>query len=230
MYSQEGVREQEIQHKRLLDYHSPDRFGEGYGLSVIAAKKAIQDKVDLIVTADIGIRDFEAIEVARNGGVDVLVCDHHLPAGESVPKDANVVLCPPQDGCKYPNPALAACGVSLKVAQTMLQKTNNFDTIFRSLMKLAAIGTIADVVSLSTLENRAIVSMGIQAVRDIRNGTGLQALLDVSGCSDGLINSSKIAFNIAPRINAAGRLDLATTVVELLNCKSQTKHVKSLEK
>ena len=69
-----------------------------------------------------------------------------------------------------------------------------------------------------------------KAVRDIRNGTGLQALLDVSGCSDGLINSSKIAFNIAPRINAAGRLDLATTVVGLLNCKSQTKHVKSLEK
>ena len=90
-------------------------------------------------------------------------------------------------------------------------------------MKLAAIGTIADVVSLSTLENKAIVSMGIQAVRDIRNGTGLQALLDVSGCSDGLINSSKIAFNITPRINAAGRLDLATTVVELLNCKKPDK-------
>ena len=121
LYSQEGVGEQEIQHKRLLDYHIPDRFGEGYGFSVIAAK-AIQDGVDLIVTADIGIRDFEAIEVARNGGVDVLVCDHHLPTGEKCTKGCKCGTLSSQDGCKYPNPALATCGVSLKVAQTMLQK------------------------------------------------------------------------------------------------------------
>ena len=93
-----------------LSYHIPDRFEEGYGFSVRAAERAVSDRVGLLITADIGVRDHEAVRTAAAGGVDVIVCDHHLPGGEAVPADAHAVLCPPQDGCAYPNPALAACG------------------------------------------------------------------------------------------------------------------------
>ena len=99
-----------------LDYHIPNRFGEGYGFSVQAAEAAADDGVSLIVTADIGVRDHEAASAARARGVDVLICDHHLPAGAEVPSDA-IVLCPPQRECTYGNPHLAACGVSFKLAQ-----------------------------------------------------------------------------------------------------------------
>ncbi|MBM76709.1 MAG: single-stranded-DNA-specific exonuclease RecJ [Proteobacteria bacterium] len=209
--------------KSRVDYHIPDRFNEGYGFSVAAAQQATQDSIDLLITADIGIRDHQAVSTARAGGVDVIICDHHLPSGADVPEDATVVLCPPQRGCTYPNPALAACGVSLKLAQAMLSKHPNYDILIRSLMKLAAIGTVADVVSLNTLENRSIVSLGIAAFREIPNSAGLTALLEVSGCIDKRIDSGKIGFQIAPRINAAGRLDLAQSVVELLSCKDQKK-------
>ena len=103
-----------------IDYHIPDRFTEGYGFSVGAAQAAVRDGVKLLVTADIGVRDHAAVATAVQGGVDVLICDHHLPAGAEVPSDA-IVLCPPQNGCSYPNPHLAACGISLKVADATHQ-------------------------------------------------------------------------------------------------------------
>ena len=99
-----------------VSYHIPDRFTEGYGLSMRAVENAARDGVHLIVTADIGVRDHATVRRAAELGVDVLVCDHHLPAGESVPEAAVAVLCPPQSGCAYPNKSLAACGVSLKLA------------------------------------------------------------------------------------------------------------------
>ena len=102
-----------------LDYHIPDRFLEGYGFSVIAAEKAADDGIGLIITADIGVRDHAAVSCAAERGVDVIICDHHLPDGASVPVDAHAVLCPPQEGCPYPNKALAAVGVSLKLAQAL---------------------------------------------------------------------------------------------------------------
>ena len=103
-----------------IDYHIPDRFDEGYGFSVRAAETAISDGVQLILTDDIGVRDHVAVETAKKGQVDVIICDHHLPPGESVPKHAVSVLCPPQTSCSYPNPDLAACGVS-QLAQALLE-------------------------------------------------------------------------------------------------------------
>ncbi|MEC7985694.1 MAG: DHH family phosphoesterase, partial [Myxococcota bacterium] len=160
----------------LIDYHIPSRFTEGYGFSVVAAQKAIRDKIKLIVTADIGVRDHEAVRVAAEGGVDVIICDHHLPAGSSVPDAAVAVLCPPQEGCLYPNPALAACGVSLKLAQALLfrsakwkDRPNVVWKIIRSMLKVVAIGTVADVVSLATIENRSIVALGLAELQDMRS-------------------------------------------------------------
>ncbi len=199
----------------VLDYHIPDRFTEGYGFSVEAAKKAAADGVRLLVTADIGVRDHAAVAAARAAGLDVLICDHHLPDGADVPKDA-IVLCPPQPGCAYPNRSLAACGVSLKLAQALLADDPQRDRWLTSLLKLAAIGTVADLVSLATRENRAIVSLGLEALNRGPNHAGLAALLAMSGAEPGAIDEVSIGFRIAPRINAAGRIAQATRVVDLL--------------
>ena len=215
----------------VIDYHIPSRFTEGYGFSLIAAQKAVEDKVHLIITADIGVRDHAAVSYAAQAGVDVIVCDHHLPSGESVPKDAIAVLCPPQDGCKYPNAALAACGVSFKLAHAMMlrskkyaQRPDMIEKILSSMLKIVSIGTVADVVSLATIENRSIVALGL---RELQNGAahsvGLRALLDVSGVQPAWITASSIGYQIAPRINAAGRLRRATEVIELLDEKNPQK-------
>ena len=202
-----------------VSYHIPNRFEEGYGFSVQAANRAADDGVGLIVTADIGVRDHTAVAAARDRGVDVLVCDHHLPAGESVPEDA-LVLCPPQEGCDYPNAALAACGVSLKLAQGLLQHHHRaWDRVLLSLLKLASIGTVADMVPLNTLENRAIVSLGLMQLNQGRHHPGLAQLLQVAGLGDKAVRTSDLGFRIGPRINAAGRVADAKLVVELLNCR-----------
>ncbi len=200
-----------------VSYHIPDRFDEGYGFSPKAAEKAVQDGIGLIVTADIGVRDHAAVAAAAAGGVDVIVCDHHLPDGESVPPDAFAVLCPPRPECSYPNPALAACGVSLKLAQALLADHPRYDAILDSMLKIAAIGTVADVVDLGTLENRSIVALGLQQLSVGRHTPGLAALLDVAGLVDGPIHASDLGFRIGPRINAAGRLESATAVIELFD-------------
>ncbi len=212
----------------LIDYHIPSRFTEGYGFSLEAAKKAVEDKISLIVTADIGVRDHVAVSFASQAGIDVIVCDHHLPSGESVPQDAVAVLCPPQDGCTYPNPALAACGVSFKLAHAMMLRSQKWGSnpdlmnkILRSMLKIVSIGTVADVVSLATLENRSIVSLGLAELQNgSRHSVGLRALLDASGVNSAWITSSTIGYQIAPRINAAGRLRRATEVIELLDEKN----------
>jgi single-stranded-DNA-specific exonuclease len=199
-----------------ISYHIPDRMKEGYGFSVIAAEKAAADGVNLILTADIGVKDHAAVERAAELGVDVLICDHHLPAGAAVPEQA-LVLCPPQAGCDYPNKSLAACGVSWKLACAMLDTHAKKDAILLSMLKLVAIGTVADVVDLACPENRAIVTLGLQQLNQGRHTAGLSALLEVSGLQPGTISSGDIGFRVGPRINAAGRLASATTVVELLS-------------
>lgn len=201
----------------MLDYHIPDRFNEGYGFSVDAARRAAKEDVSVIITADIGVKDHEAVEEAARAGVDVIVCDHHLPDGASVPERAYAVLCPPQRGCPYPNKALAACGVSLKVAQALLSDHPKSELLIRSMMKVAAIGTVADVVDLSGLENRAIVSLGVEQLRRGRNAPGLQALIDIAGLSPETIDAGALGYKIGPRINAAGRLRGADAVVELFS-------------
>lgn len=204
-----------------IDQRIPDRFTEGYGFSEVAAERAIADGVQLIVTADVGVRDHAAIAKARNGGVEVLVCDHHLPDGASVPDDA-LVLCPPQAGCGYPNKALAACGVTTKLAQALLAKDPRLPRVLPSLLKLAAIGTVADMVSLATPENRAIVTLGLRALNQGPHTAGLTALLDVAGLTAGQISAGDLGFRIGPRINAAGRIAHARHVIDLLGCRDAT--------
>ena len=206
-----------------VDYHIPDRFTEGYGFSVAAADAAADAGIQMIVTADIGVRDHRAVERARERGVDVLICDHHLPEGAAVP-DGAIVLCPPQQACSYPNRALAACGISLKVAQALLATHPKRDAVIRSMLKLAAIGTVADLVPLTTLENRAIVAMGLAELNRGPHGHGLQALLAAAGLEG--VDESDLGFRIGPRINAAGRVADAKLVVRLLTSRDATEAAK----
>ena len=204
-----------------LSYHIPDRKVEGYGFSCQAAQKAIEDGISLIVTADIGVRDEASISIAKNAGIDVIVLDHHLPEGSGVAPSAYAVICPPQPGCTYPNKSLAACGISLKFAQALLADHPHRDLMIRSLLKLAALGTVADVVSLRPPENRAIVAIGLDSLNHDPHKPGLDALLSVSQAIPGSIDASTISFAIAPRINAAGRMATATLIVELLHARNR---------
>ncbi len=199
-----------------VSYHIPDRMTEGYGLSERAVRSAAADGVQLIVTADIGVRDHVTVSLATSLGVDVIVLDHHLPAGETVPVDAVAVVCPPQPGCSYANKALAACGVSTKLATALLARDPRRDALLPSLLKLAAIGTVADIVDLATPENRAIVSLGLRELNRGPHAPGLAALLEVAGVKMGDITAETLGYAIGPRINAAGRLQDANAVVRLM--------------
>jgi single-stranded-DNA-specific exonuclease len=212
-----------------VSYHIPTRFDEGYGFSVRAATDAARDGIGLIVTADIGVRDHAAVAAAREAGVDVLICDHHLPTGAQVPEGATV-LCPPQDGDSYPNRALAACGVSLKLAQALLQSHPKRDAIVRSMLKLAAIGTVADMVSLGTLENRSIVSLGLAELNEGQHSPGLRELLRVCGLTRGNLDETSLGFRIGPRINAAGRVADAALVIQLLGTRDEAAAIQLAER
>jgi single-stranded-DNA-specific exonuclease len=203
-----------------LDYHIPHRLKDGYGFSVASADAAADDGIDLVVTADIGVRDHAAVTRAVERGVEVLICDHHLPAGSAVPDNA-LVLCPPQQGCTYPNPHLAACGITLKLAQALLTDHPRRDAVVRSLLKLAAVGTVADMVPLTTLENRAIVALGLAELNRGPHHAGLQALLEACQLRGGEIGETDLGFRLGPRINAAGRMADASLVVQLLRCRDR---------
>lgn len=203
-----------------VSYHIPSRFDEGYGFSVGAAERAAADGASVVVTCDIGVRDHRAVDRAADLGVDVIVADHHLPPGEDVPSRAYAVLCPKQDRCDYPNPELAACGLSLKLAQALMADHPKRDAFVSSLAKIAAIGTVADMVGLNTRENRAIVTAGLAGLSKPSNNHGLNALLEVSGIANRAVTTADCGFKLGPRINAAGRLAEANTVVELFNATS----------
>lgn len=206
-----------------VTYHVPDRFTEGYGLSAMAVDRAADDGVALLITADIGVREHANVARARGKGIDVIVVDHHLPAGESVPPDALAVLCPPQSGCPYPNRSLAACGVAYKLAGALLEGDPQRDAILRSLRKLVAIGTVADLVDLSGAENRSLVRQGLHALNHDRHSVGLAALLRVAVTEGDPVTSQTLAWRVGPRINAAGRIEDANAVVRLLRERDPTR-------
>ena len=204
----------------LILCYIPDRFTEGYGLSREIVERAAAEKFQIIVTADIGIKSHAEARLARELGIDLIICDHHLPDGEDVPADAFAVLCPKgSSGTDYPNKHLAACGVSLKLAEALLDGHEKRNAILISLAKLTAIGTIADMVDLSATENRAIVVHGLQALNQRSNNPGLRALLKLSQVNNP-ITAFDVGFRVGPRINAAGRIAHANSVLALFDAKT----------
>ena len=199
-----------------VGFQIPNRFRDGYGMHAGKVESAAANGIKLIISVDTGIRAAVVVARARELGVDVIVTDHHLPEGELPP--ALAVLNPNRPDCGYPDKGLCGVGVAFKLVQALLQSLGWSDDKLRRVLagflKIVAIGTVADVVPL-TGENRVIVRYGLSGLRDVRN-PGLRALLNVADFRDGQIPSAtQVAFRIAPRINAAGRMEDARDVVEL---------------
>jgi len=203
-----------------ISCYVPDRFSEGYGLSAQIVEKAVNEGVSVILTADIGIKSHAEARLARQHGIDLIICDHHLPDGEDVPADAFAVLCPKgSSGTNYPNKDLAACGVALKLADALLSDHPKREPYLASLAKLAAIGSIADMVDVSNAENRAIIKFGLTALGQPSNNPGLRALLQIAQVNDP-VTTYDVGFKLGPRINAAGRIAHANTVLSLFAARN----------
>ena len=205
-----------------LRYHIPHRIREGYGMTDARIELAAAEGVRLIVSVDTGIRAFAAAAEAKRVGLDLIVTDHHLPDGvEGVPQ-AVAVLNPNQPGCPYPYKELCGAAVAFKLAQALLESATNDEAerqrlrekTLPSFLKLLAIATIADAVPL-TGENRVIAAIGLQELRK-PSQAGLRALMELAQIDIAKpISAMDIGFRLAPRINAAGRMDIASDVVEM---------------
>lgn len=192
-------------------FHVPNRFTEGYGINIPALEQAQRDGYSLVISVDCGIRSFEPLEWARDHGLDVIVTDHHLTDEVRGNPPAVAIVNPNQTGCMYPDKNLAGVGVAFKLAHALLRE-HNLEHEVPGFLKIAAIGTVADVMNL-TGENRAIVALGLLDLPKT-DSFGLKALMEVADCTSEM-TSYHIGFRIGPRINAAGRMDVAKHVIEL---------------
>jgi single-stranded-DNA-specific exonuclease len=209
-------------------FHVPHRLREGYGMRADVIERAAAMGVELIISVDTGIRASAVVEAARERGIDVIVTDHHLPDAELPP--ALAVLNPNRRDCQYPDKNLCGAGVAFKLVHALLATLDwpaeKLARVLKSFLKLVAIATVADVVPLVG-ENRVIVKHGLEGLHQSKN-PGLRALLELSGLLDGRAPSARqVAFQIAPRINAAGRMDDAQNVIRMF-LTDDPEHARSL--
>jgi single-stranded-DNA-specific exonuclease len=201
----------------VTQFHVPHRIRDGYGMKDDVIERAAAEGVRLIISVDTGIRAFAAADTARRVGVDLIVTDHHLPETHEGVPHALAVLNPNQPGCEYPCKSLCGAGVAFKVAQALLEATGR-ERLLPSFIKMVAIATIADAVPL-TGENRVLTKIGLDGLRDPRN-VGLKAILEVAGVDiTKPVGPGEIAFRVAPRLNAAGRMDVAADVINLFSVR-----------
>ena len=190
----------------------PERLRDGYGLQCAAIDRLHAERVSLIVSVDCGIRSTEAALRARELGVDLIITDHHEPDGTLPP--ALAVINPKRHDCTYPDKNLAGVGVALKLVQALCERAGKGKWL-PAFVKIAAIGTLADVVPLVG-ENRVIARLGLASLSKGPHTIGLRALLDASGLSGKTIDSYQVAFMLAPRVNAAGRMSTPDIATRLL--------------
>src|SRR5882762_846291 len=190
----------------------PERLKDGYGLQPVAIDRLHADGVALVVSVDCGIRGADAARRARELGVDLIITDHHEPDSELPP--ALAVINPKRADCRYPDKYLAGVGVALKLVQALCHRAGR-DQLLPGFIKVAAIGTLADVVPLVG-ENRVIAKIGLDLLTRGPHKVGLRSLIDVCGLSGKTIDSFHIAFMLAPRVNAAGRMSTPDIATRLL--------------
>src|SRR3954468_5012712 len=190
----------------------PERLKDGYGLQPAAIERLHAGGVALVISVDCGIRGAEAARRARELGVDLIVTDHHEPDVELPP--ALAVINPKRRDCSYPDKYLAGVGVALKLVQALCRRAQR-ESWLPGFIKVAAIGTLADVVPLVG-ENRVIAKLGLDLLTRGPHKVGLRALLDVSGLTGKTIDSYHISFQLAPRVNAAGRMSTPDIATRLL--------------
>lgn len=196
--------------KKYLDFYIPDRNIEGYGISLEGIDYAKNNGFSLIIALDCGIKAIDKIEYAKTQGVDFIICDHHLP-GEEIP-DAVAVLDPKRKDCRYPFKELSGCGVGFKLCQGLNTIYKLPEAELFELTDLLAISIAADIVSM-TGENRVLAKQGLKILRKARN-LGLRLLIPEEKLAT--FEISNIVFEIAPKINAAGRISHGKAAVELM--------------
>ena len=201
-------------------FHVPHRLREGYGMQAEVLADAASQGVSLVISVDTGIRDFAAAQAAAQLGLDLIVTDHHLP--HSHLPNAIAILNPNQPGCGYACKHLCGAGVAFKLAQALLEawdRERARSKILPSFLKMLAIATVADAVPLLG-ENRAIASVGLAQLRRPASA-GLRCLMRVANLDPAqrALTATDLAFRLAPRINAAGRMDVASEVVELFTTR-----------
>jgi single-stranded-DNA-specific exonuclease len=190
----------------------PHRVREGYGLNTEAIDALAASGVRLLITVDCGISNAAEVAYAATRGVDVIVTDHHTPP-ETLPA-AHAVINPRQPGCEYPYKHLVGVGIAYKLVQALVRRGLRSGLRGRELLDVVALGTVADMGPL-TGENRVLVKAGLESLNETRR-PGLRALVDAAGLAAGAIKSADIGFGLAPRLNAAGRLDDAVRAYQLL--------------
>jgi single-stranded-DNA-specific exonuclease len=196
-----------------IDFYIPHRMIDGYGLSLSSLDQIKANGTTLIISVDCGVNALEEIEAINAMGMEIIITDHHNPK-EELPKAAAIIN-PKLPGSPYPFPHLAGVGVAYKLLMAVYERlsiTSAENTL--KYMDLVAVGTIADIVSL-TDENRVFASIGLQHLIAKKN-LGLNALISISGMDQKTLDTTDIVFGIAPRINAAGRMGSASVAVELL--------------
>ena len=203
-------------------FHVPHRLREGYGLQSSVLETAYAEGIRLVITVDTGMRAFAEAETARRLGLDLIITDHHLLAADDAVPHALAILNPNQPRCTYPEKLLCGAAIAMKLAQALLARRDAVKTREKTLpsfLKMAAIATIADAVPLLG-ENRVIAAMGLRELRRPA-GAGLRALFAAAQLDPAAkqLTGSDVAFRIAPRINAAGRMDIASEVIELFSTR-----------
>jgi single-stranded-DNA-specific exonuclease len=206
----------------VVRFHVPHRLRDGYGLQSSVLEAAYADGVRLVITVDTGMRAFAEAETARRLGLDLIITDHHLTRADDALPVALAVLNPNQAGCPYPEKSLCGAAIALKLAQALLERRDAARTREKTLpsfLKLAAIATIADAVPLRG-ENRVIAALGLRELRRPM-GVGLRALFAAAAVDpeSKQLTGFDVAFRLAPRINAAGRMDVASDVIELFSTR-----------
>lgn len=200
-----------------ISFYIPNRYDEGYGISIKGIDYAAQHKFNLVIALDCGIKAIEKIDYANKKNIDFIICDHHLP-GDTIP-NAVAVLDPKRNDCSYPFKDLSGCGVGFKFLQAYCQKENiPLEDLFQYL-DLVAVSIASDIVPIIG-ENRIIAHFGLIKLNE-NPIIGLKALKDIARVGQSKLNINDIVFKIGPRINAAGRIENGTKAVELLTSETE---------
>ncbi len=186
-----------------LDYYIPDRYSEGYGISKASILYAAEQKISLVIVLDCGIKAVEKIKMAKDLGIDFIICDHHNP-DDQIP-DAIAVLDPKRLDCNYPYKELSGCGVGFKLLQAFSKKNNIPFAELADLLDLLVVSIASDIVPV-TGENRVLAHYGLKKL-NTSPGIGLKTIMRFSGINSEDISISDIVFKIGPRLNASGRIE-----------------------
>jgi single-stranded-DNA-specific exonuclease len=207
-----------------IEYYVPDRHKEGYGISKLGIEYAAENQFTLIIALDCGIKSVQMVDYANSLGVDFIICDHHLP-GDDIPS-AIAVLDPKRNDCSYPFKELAGCGIGFKLAQAYCLRHNLPAERYQKYMDLVMVSIAADIVPVVD-ENRILAFHGLIQL-NTNPCTGLKALMDSVGRQK-TFTLTDVVFTLAPRINAAGRMDHAREAVKMMLCdEKENAEVQSL--